>query len=287
MLTVSNQVSVLFILIIVGFTIRRLKVIDNSLNSGLINFILYVALPSLAISSMSIEFSSTMLVNSGMLLLISIGIYAFVIILSIFISLIFKVDEESAGVYRFCTIFSNVGFMGYPVVNALYGKMGVFYTVMYNLPFGFLIWTLGVVIVGKMEKDRIEYKNIINPGITAAIIGLIIFLFSIKLPWPVFRTLKMLGDTATPLIMIVVGSILANVDISTVYKDIRVFGISLLRFVVLPVIALFSLKLIGLEHILVAIPGIITAMPAAANTSVYAEKYGGDAAAGAKIVINK
>lgn len=284
MLIVFNQVSVLFILLIVGFAIKKLRIIDDSLNKGLVNFLVYVALPSLAISSMCIEFSREILINCGVLLILSVIIIAFSIVFSIIIPRLFKIDGKAAGVFRFCTIFSNWGFMGFPVVNALYGKTGVFYAVIYGMPFPVLLWTLGVAIIGERCRERTDYKNLLNPGIVAAVIGLTIFLFSIKLPWPVLRSLELLAGTTTPLSMIVVGSILGNMDIKTVFKDIKVLGISIIRLVVLPLIVLLALKLMNFEHILMAIPIIITAMPAAANTVILAQKFNGDAELGSKIV---
>lgn len=243
-LAVFNQVSVLFIFIVVGFVIKRAKVIDDSLNKGLTNFILYVALPALTIDSMNLNFSKSMLVNSGLLLTIAIGVYAFAIVLSIFIPAILGVEKSSAGVYKFCTIFPNWGFMGYPIAYTLYGKVGMFYAIIFTLPLSFLVWTLGIMIIGKEDKNKVEFKNLLNPGIIAAFIGLFLFLFSVKLPEVLGRSLEMLGNTTTPLIMVVIGSILGNLKVKTIFKDVKILIISLIRLIVMPIVVLTVLKLV-------------------------------------------
>ncbi|MBA1336141.1 MAG: Malate permease [Firmicutes bacterium] len=140
------------------------------------------------------------------------------------------------------------------------------------------------MIIGNDNNEKIDFKNLMNPGIVGAVLGLMLFLLSIKLPWPLYRSLEILGSTTTPLSMIVVGSILANIDVRKMFEDLKVFWVSAIRLILLPVAVFFILRVIGFEGLLVAIPVLITAMPAAANAAIMAEKYGGDSELGSKIV---
>ncbi len=289
-----EQVIVLFLLILVGYVIKKLKVISNDMNRDISNLVMNVALPAFIITAMNFSFKPEVLIKSGKLIMISSFIYFFVIIFSAFITKIIKVKGQTKDVFQYTIVFSNVGYMGYPVVKALMGDIGVFYAALYNLPFNILIWTIGVYFLtrnsDKGDGDNpdkglnLSIKRFINPGLVAIIIGFILFLFSIELPYPIYRTLEIMGSLTTPLAMIFIGSILADVKSTEIFTEKKVFIVCIIRLLILPLLVMLILKSLGFEEHLLTIPVIITAMPAAANAAIMASKFKNDYHLTSKIV---
>jgi hypothetical protein len=270
-----------------GYFSKRFKVVSNDMNQDMSNLILYITLPAMMVASLSsYEFSKEMLIKSGKLMIISWGVYGVSIGLSYVFSKLLRVEGTTKDIIQFMMVFSNVGFMGYPVVNAVFGEIGVFYTALYNLPFNILLWTFGVVVLSRPLRKKVNiderhptsvgWKTLLNPGIVAVFIGFAMFLTSTQLPLPIFKALDLMGSTTTPLSMFFVGSILADMEAKKIFTNIKVFWASVIRLVVLPLMILWILKLMNLDEIMTGIPVVITAMPVAANCAIFATKYGND-----------
>ena len=290
-----SQIFVLFLLLIIGYGAKKFKLISNNMNHDVSNLILFIALPAMMITSLSsYDFSLEMLIQSGKLLAISWCVYALSITMGIVVPKLMKIEGSAKDIFQFTVVFSNVGFMGYPVVNAVFGAEGVFYTALYNLPFNILLWTYGVMVMSRPlrrgskpimnEKGSFDIKMLLNPGIVSVFIGFAMFLTSTKLPGPINDTLIMVGNTTTPLSMIFVGSILADMEAKKIFTNKHVFVGSMVRLIVLPLIVLVTLKLFQMNDMMIGIPVIITAMPAAANCAIFATKYGNDYHMGSQAV---
>ncbi len=280
--TVFNQTLILFMLLLVGFIIKRLKIIDEHFNKNLSNLIIYVTLPALIINSMDYDFSVERLGQVGTVFVISIVSYFVMVLLSYLILKFIPVADSERDIYQFILIFANVGFMGYPVIDVIFGSEGVFLAAIYNLIFNLLLWTIGVMIISRsrQEDKGIDWSHLLNPGIFAVFIGFFLFIFSISLPQPISATLEILGSTTTPLSMLVVGAILAQVKLGDIFSNFKLWLISSIRLVGLPLLFLFILKVMPWEinSLIMGIIVVLTGMPAAANTAIFAEEFGGDAA---------
>ncbi|AOT70047.1 AEC family transporter [Geosporobacter ferrireducens] len=282
-----NQIFILFLLIVVGYISKKLGVISNDMNRDVSSFVTSVALPALIISSLSsYSFTTEALVKSGALVLISCAVYALSICIAAFVPSVLKIEGSARDIFQFITVFSNVGFMGYPVVNAIYGEQGVFYAALYNLPFNAVLWTYGVMVLSRplMEKKAavldsrgsIDLKLLINPGLISVLTGFCLFVTSTRLPGPVFSAFQMIGSTSTPLSMVFIGSILADTKIQEIFANGKIFIASSLRLLVIPLIVMGVLRALGFQGMMVGIPVLITAMPVAANCAIMSTRYGND-----------
>ncbi len=226
------------------------------------------------ITSFNIKYEAEMVSNAQKIL-----IYSFLIHISlIFISKVFffKFPKNKQQVFRFITIFSNVGFMGYPVLESIYGGIGVFYAAIFNIPFNILVWTVGVMLFTGEKDFKSMRKALANPALIAVFIGIILFVFSIKLPMPIETSLKLVGSTTTPISMIIVGSMLAEMKFKDAFSDISVYYAAVVRLLIVPMIIYVSLKILKVDELLLNICVILQAMPAAVMAAIIAEKYGGD-----------
>jgi len=280
------QTTILFVLILIGYIIKKIKVISDELVQGLSSFIINVTLPMMIIASMNYEFSKEMMINSVLILALGIVSYAIAILLANIFTRIFHVDEPQKGVYKFLLLLSNTGFMGFPVLNALYGSEGIFYGAIFNILFNIVLWTIGIDVVTRYQyegkkkathntKHRLK-KLIVNPGIISVIIGLIVFISPVKLPMLILSPIKLVGDTTTPLAMMVVGALLADVKIGDMFTNYRLYIISAIRLIILPTILVFIFSFFKLPHIVSGIVVVLSGMPSAANVAIFAKNYNSD-----------
>jgi predicted permease len=268
---IITQIVVLFLIMIVGFFARKKNIINSQVNKGFTEFLLKITLPFLIITSFNFDFSMEMLQKSGVVLVYTVCI--FVIAYLIGRVLYAKYPKDIKSVLMFSAMFSNCGFMGFPIVESVYGKEGVFYAAIFNMPFNILIWTVGIsLFIGKKDLSTIK-KALLNPGTIAVYIGVFIFLFSIKIPGPIYKTLEMVGGMTSPLSMIVIGAMLGEMNIKEVLSSLSAYYSTFVRLILVPLVVFGILKLLGASGMTLGVLVLISAMPVAANTAIMSEKY--------------
>lgn len=273
-IVIFSQVLILFLILVVGFYAKKRDIINNDAKKKLSELLLRITSPFLIVSSFNFEFSRDRLYNAGIVFLFAFCSHGFSILLGIL--LYRKYPDKTGKVLKFITIYSNCGFMGFPVLDGLYGKTGIFYGSIYVMVFHLFLWTNGVMIFSGEKDIGTMKKALVNPGILAVLIGMFLFIFSIKLPVPVFKTLEMVGGMTTPISMLIVGSTLADIDLKSMFSGFAVYFGSAVRLVLLPLFSIITLKFFGLPEMLFIICVVLVAMPAAANTTIFAEMYDGD-----------
>ena len=275
---VLQQVFVIFLLIVIGAVVKRLRVVTDDVIREVGSLVLNVTLPAFLITSMNMEFSPSVLKSSAIFIVISLSVYVFGILMVKPATWLLKVDGKAMDVYEYIILFSNFGYMGYPVIDLIYGSQGVFYAAIYNLPFSFLVWTHGVHVLKRHTDSAGSHSKRfhINASLVAIVTGFILFLLSVDLPAPIFDALALVGSMTTPLSMMFIGFILADSDFKQLTMDWKVYAFSVLRLLIMPVCVYLVLTTMGFEGLLLGVPVVISAMPAAANSAVIAAQYGSD-----------
>lgn len=271
---IYTTVMILFLVIIIGYASRKSNIITKDLNSGLSNLLINITLPLLIISSFHREFNSELMKKGSLIIVLGFAIHLFLFLLSRLFFI--KNEDYKQKVLTFYCTFSNTGFMGFPILKSLYGDIGVFYAALFNISFNVLVWTLGVGIFTGDKSLKSLKKILLNRSFIAVIIGIFIFIFSIELPKSVWGAVDMVGHTTTPLSMIIIGSMLAEIKIRDIFSDFSIYYGSIIRLLIFPIILYFMLSIIGVEEEVRNICVILEAMPAAVTTAIIADKYEGD-----------
>lgn len=276
---IVQKTGYLFLLMAAGFLLGRATLLSDDMTRRLSSFLVNLALPALIIVSMQIPRTDALLAAAQLILVISLVVYALSALAAWRIPRLIGCTESEKGVFGFIIIFSNVGFMGYPVVEAVFGSEAVFYTSLYNLPFHLLVFTLGIFLLqeGAGRGRSADIRAVANPGVLAVCIGILLFYYGITLPPVPAAVLGIAGSTTTPLAMIVVGALLSRLRPGTLLSNRRLYVLSTIRLLVLPVATWCMLVPFIRDPLLLGIPVIISAMPAAANTAILAEEFGGNA----------
>lgn len=272
-----QELFVLFCLLMIGFAMTKFRLLPEHANQVLAKLILNITLPSLIIFSLYIPFSFTMLKEFSWLLIMSLYILTISVLLAIWLGKRLSHLEERRPVYESLIIFGNQGFIGYAVVFAMFDEGGIVYLAVFNILYLMLIWTYGIYLFNKKE-GFFSYKRLINPGLVSTMIGIIIFLFPIQLPFFVVHVLEDVGKMTIPLSMMFIGSLLASEKLRALLqlsKDIYIWKAMIVKLLFIPIMLLVFLFLSIPKH-LILIAAIVSGMPSAPTTSLYAQEYDGD-----------
>ncbi len=275
---IIHQILMLFLIIFVGYVLRKKRILNEQLSEGLSQLLVEVTMPALIVSSMTVTLDETLITNIKLISLITAFIYIFLIIFSNILSRFVSLDFDKKRVFVFALVFGNVGFMGYPVLDAIYPELGIFYGVFNNIAFNILVWTYGIFLFTSKENEDgiIQWKNLINNGIIAIIIGFTLLFTGYRFPDPVTGAIEYLGEMTFPLSMLIIGSSLATVSFKQTIRDLNVILLTAVKLLIIPFICLLILNQFPIPEIIKNVTIILTAMPSAANTVVFAERFDSD-----------
>jgi len=272
---ISNVVAMLFTMLLVGFGARKLGWVNDVTSKQISNLLIKVAQPLLIISSqVKVEYSVENLKNGAVVFLIGIVAHGILSVLA-FVSTRFLSDKDKRKICEFALIFANCGFLGYPVMEAVMGPQGLFYASIYVMTFNIYTWTWGMVILGRGRDDiKIKPRNmIINFGTIPCILGLGLYVSQLPIPGFIVDGMSSIGSTCTPLSVFLCGMLLAKVQFKKIFTRISVYYVSVLKLVVFPVIITALAKLCHLPDTMIYVAAIMSALPTAANTVMFAEMY--------------
>ncbi|MBX9135934.1 MULTISPECIES: AEC family transporter [unclassified Clostridium] len=268
---IINGVIALFLIMLIGVYGSKRKIITPTINKGLTNILLEISLPCLVVSSFIFDMNDDLKSN-----IIKCFIYSPIsLIITMIVSYIalYPIKSDKKIIMQFANVFSNCGFVGFPIIYSIFGNEGIIYASIFNMFFTIAVWTYGVMLFnGNIDKKDLK-KVLLNPSIIAVIIGLIIMIFKINIPDVLYSTLELVGGLTSPLSMIIIGVILGNANILKYLKDYTIYYSSLLKLILLPCILILVSRIINDTSMVSKTLIIITAMPAAAMTSILAENF--------------
>jgi predicted permease len=194
---------------------------------------------------------------------------------------VLRVPKFLKGTYICMFIFANSAFMGYPVVQALYGDSAIFYITIFNMPFNVFMFTLGTHYFKKdasleenaPEMPKTSLRQILNNGLLAGIAALLIYFLNIPLPEIFYSCVGFIGSITTPLSMILIGSSLAAVSRQQILTEKGVWPMLPFRLLVIPAIIWLFMHLFTNDPTLIAICAIGAGMPVASLVAMVSSPY--------------
>jgi len=267
--------AVLFIIMAVGFVIGKVKFLTPDSNKLLTRLVLFVALPCTILNSVfeneiDITFGDTMY-----FMLMTMITYGIAFLISIPVIRLLGGDKKNRGLLSFMSIFSNCGFMGFPVVIAILGISSAYYVALFNIPFNILVFSIGIYMISKVSGG-FNIKMLLNPVLIVALLSIPLALIGFKPPQILGDALKITGSITTPGGMLVIGSTLAYVPFKTIISEWRIIPVTLLKLIIVPVVTWLVLKQLISNEMLLGVLVIVSAMPSAAMASMLAIEYGGN-----------
>lgn len=285
-----EQIITIFILIFIGMICYKTKLIDDDLIGKLSSILLTLIQPVLIFTSFQREFRMDLL--EGLLIslilafvthIVAIGL-SYVLIRSkkrriAYVDGVRKVtyaENEDADVERIMTSYANMGFMGIPLVNGLYGSEGVFYVTACVMVFNLFIWTHGIVMISGTKKMKLReiFQKVRNPAIISIIIGFVFFIFQIRLPSALNQSLTYISSMNTPFAMLIAGATIAKTDIIKMFtSNIRKYYVISIKLLLIPFALMLLYVWLPIDETVKMVAIFITTMPASTTGAILTIKY--------------
>lgn len=232
-LTVVQQITIMFLLMLVGYVLCRKGKFTEAATGQMSGILMTVVMPCMLIGSFHRDFDVALAAQ----LAVSFALVAVLYAVPMVISTIFlKKDKENGASKALSLVLSNNGFMAVPLLQALLGTTGVFLGSAHILAGNVLQWTYGVRVAGGPEQKPKLRKVFLNPGSISLVCGLLLFVLPIRLPEVVVSTMGYLGSLNTPLAMLILGAYLAQTDLLRCLRDKTLLGLSVLKLVGIPLV---------------------------------------------------
>ena len=268
---VVTQVLILFMLIAVGYLFGKLKKLTETGTKQIYFLLVNVVCPCLVINSLQIEKTSSLLKNMAIAACLIIIFYIFRILLSKI--LYAKKPEKDRAIFRYGITYGNTAFMGLPLISALFPSEALVYTAVAIALYNVFAFSQGVSMMGGKGQSSVKHL-LLSPNIIAIAVGLVLFVFNIKLPTVPATVVQSFTALTTPLSMLLIGCQMSRVDLLSTVKNRSLYFAAAVKLIFLPVVAALIMLPLQLPSILYCPLVVLAGTPTAGMTSILAERYG-------------
>ena len=270
----------MFVLMLLGLWAARRRWIGPAAVTGMTNILIYFVVPCVIVDAFNQPYSAARMHDLGWSVLIDA--LTFPVAIGVAYAVFRGRDPDTRRALRFGAIYSNSMFLGIPLVQALLGSDGVFFTIAFLTVFNVIVWSHGF---GMFSADGSAWRRMFStPALPAVAVGLLVFVFSVPLPGLLSQGLGYMAGMNAPLSMLVVGASLAQVSWRGLLTDLRLWAGVAVRNVLLPVVialALWPVPLPQPVRLAILIP---LACPVAAFLVLFSVKTHRDASFGGSLV---
>lgn len=276
----AEQMSILFIFIILGYVLQKLKLVPENSATVLSKLEMNVILPALTFSTFSEKFTRDVISDKLKLLLWATVLLLISGVACYFIAKLFSKDRSTRAVYTYAFTIPNTGYMGYPLIGGVFGSAMLFDYMVFVIPFSIYIYTVAMYMLN--PKHEISLKSIFNPSFIGVLVGAVWGIFGLPVPTVAKSVLDSASACLAPLAMLLTGFILSRRPIINLIKNPKMYLASLLRLIVFPVVFTAVLWLIGVDDYTLMLAALMLSLPMGLNNIVFPEAFGGDSYTGAQ-----
>lgn len=231
----------LLIMIGAGYFVTKKGMLDAHTNNQMSDLIVNIFNPMLVLASAANSVGQISLAAMKLAGIIAVGMFLAFIITGMVLSPLFEKDRELRKIFQLMFVFSNVGFIGIPVISSIFGAEYVVYVSEFMLVYTLVFYTYGIALMdGKFSKDSL--RAMVNPGTIAGLLAMAVILFEIQLPEFLNTAVTYLGNVTSPMALVAVGFALADSDIKKVFCQPRLYLFSVVKLLVLPLLLLPLLR---------------------------------------------
>lgn len=277
-MSISSLVSTivtLALLLLIGWIAGKLGYVDEVSTERLSTLIMKIGQPFLIINSLISQEYSTENLHTGLkILALGLCAHTFMAVIAYLCARGIK-DFDERKLSEYAMFLANCGFIGFPIVESLYGAEGLFYGAFYIVSFHLFVWTWGVMIMARGRSDiKVTPKKIIfNFGTIPCLIGFLLFVSNITLPDFAYQLSGYLAAICTPVSIIISGANIARRSLKKLLTNKNVYRVCLVKLLVMPIVVTLVLWLLGLPEYMIVFGSIMASMPCPAVVTMFGEMY--------------
>ena len=270
-----NTIATLFVLLIGGVIASKCNIIDEVASKKLSRLIIAIGQPFLIISSLlGIEYSKENLLLGAKTFIIGIVVHAIMALIAFLAcSRIKNLDERKLS--EFAMVFGNVGFLGFPILESLFGAKGLFMGAFFVVSFNIVLWTWGIAILARKRSDiKLTVKKVLlNYGTVPSMIGILLYVLDLNMPPFVYSSASYIASLCTPISILITGALLARRSLSQIFLAPKIYYIALIKLILVPLVICGLTKLLGFDTHWILFLTAVSAMPSASTISMLSELH--------------
>lgn len=271
-----EKMVVLFTILFAGFFCGKAGIMDVESNKSLSRLVANLTNPMLVLASVMTDERLLSPAEVLQVTLLAAGCYAFLIASSLLLPKLLHLEPRERGPYRFFYIFSNIGFMGYPLVRAMFGEGAMFHLTIFVLFFQLVCWSYGAQTISGEGRFRLSWRILKTPCVLSALLAYAIYLSGVHIPRIVADVVKTTGEITSPLAMLILGCALSQCSLRDVFGRPKLYLLALIKLIVVPLAAFFVLRTFIKDPLLLSLTTVVLAMPAATNATILTYQNHGD-----------
>ncbi len=281
MLTVLQQIIILLLFVASGYVLGKTRLV-NSEHSGLLSkLLIYIFLPCNIIKTFSARFNIDFISANWYWIVLSSAITLALAFGAHFLVKLITKNKYERSVFEYSTVVPNSGYIGYPLAEGIFGQAGLIGIMTMGLPLQIYIYTFGYAI---LTKSSLKLKKLINPVLISILIGMVIGLSKLPIPKLASSILESASGCMAPVSMILTGLVISEFKLKEILLDKKVYIISALRLLVIPIAVGASLRPFC-DDWTVSIAVLLYSLPCGMNTVVFPKFVGEDCKKGAGIAL--
>lgn len=291
-----NAVVPIFLMMILGFIAKKLKIIGPEFVSQATKFVFRISLPAMIFSKVAnIDLSTGIELSQLYLMIFSgLGIILAYLISKVVAKFYIKkpVNERgyASGAFMQGSFRCNYIIIGYPVLLNLFGDdivANMALVTLVAIP-AFNIISIFALTSPHQHNNNNRYKAVLiniakNPLIIAIVLGFVSSFLTIKYPVYINSFVSMTGNLATPLALVAIGAFFHFDDFKDTLKN--VIGAVTMKLVIIPIIMTTAAYFLGFSPMNIILISVLFGGPAAVSSFAMSSEMGGDAVLSGNIVI--
>lgn len=280
-MAVFEQVVILFSFVTLGYILSKTGKVNADHSKILSSVLVNVILPCSVLKSFSQSFTMKYLPENYLLIAVSLCVLLVLGVAAVFGGKLFSKNQYVQKVYEYSLVVPNMGYMGYPLAEAMYGPAGLLNLMIFGLPVSLYIYIYGYPI---LTKTKFKLKELVNPVMVTMALGIILGLSGFQMPEVVLDILGKGGACTGPISMLLTGIVISEYKLKEILGDARIYIMSAVRLLVIPVIVGLALTpFVDKEIVRIAI--LLYALPCGLNTVVFPKLLGENCKIGAGLAL--
>lgn len=276
-----QQMTALFLIMMIGYICRRIGIFDKDASKLLSAIVVNVANPALILSSGINKELTIKGRELALTIALALAFFAFLLVLAEIIPRVLRVDKADYGVYKVMLVFSNIGFMGFPLLTATYGSESLLYASFFLIPYNVLIYTYGISSLSdgqgaETKKRGIPIEKIVNVGVIASVISMVLYLTGVRVPVVLENVAGTLGNLTAPLSMMVIGDALSQIKLRDLFNDAKLLVFMGIKLLLIPIVGLMLIGQLDFNPILNGVCLVMISTPVGSMTAMLAQQYEGN-----------
>lgn len=272
-----EQIVELFIMIFMGFAIVKAGIVKDEESKVLSKIVLYLVIPCVIVNAFQVDYTAQTVKGLMIAFVASVILQIILLIIVAVMGKVLSLNEvEVASVY-----YSNSGNLIVPIVTFILGKEWVLYGCVFMSVQLVFLWTHCKKIISR-ERSYDWKKIVLNINMISIAVGVVLFFTRIRMPEVIDNTIGAVGNMIGPASMIVTGMLFAGMNLKQIFVNKRVYFVSFLRMLIVPLIALVLIKGSRLANVSADAPKIMLIVflavitPSASTVTQMCQVYGND-----------